>query len=434
MAINFRFVHMADVHLGKQQYGRIERAADFARAFRDVVKHAVDAGVDFVVIAGDLFEQKTVDPETFNVASAGLRRLAEANIPVFAIEGNHEKFLRHGARTWVWYLGQQGLLRLLDIGHENGEVAIRPWRADTGGTYFDLDGVRIFGIGYYGARLPRIVGRFADLAAEIPSSGIEHSICLLHTGVDDKVDYLHSGCTAAELLVLDRVIDYVALGHVHHHFSLPDGPDDEPLLFNPGALENWSSREVGQAKGFFDVAVDTTATPKQRARHVSDVAFCRKYLKLEIDVSMYSAPDELAEAIAACAETHLGLRSDRPIVELRLAGLLRFERGLIEPALYETILKEKLDSLVSRVVLDTVRREIGDSGASDLERTRGDIEADVLKQIFEQYDDFAPHADKLAAVASRLKSESIQSDSPESLVEALTSELERAGILDVADN
>ena len=159
---------MADVHLGKQQYGRPERARDFARAYADVINYSIDVGVDFVLIAGDLFEQKNVDPETFNVAATGLRRLSKAGIPVFAIEGNHEKFLRHGAKTWIWYLQRQGLLHLLDITREPDGIGVRPWQAETGGTYFDLDGVRIFGIGYYGARLPEIVRRFAELAADLP--------------------------------------------------------------------------------------------------------------------------------------------------------------------------------------------------------------------------------------------------------------------------
>ena len=425
---------MADIHLGKQQYGRAERAVDFARAYADVIKYSIDASVDFVLIAGDLFEQKTVDPETFNIAATGLRRLARAGIPVFAIEGNHEKFLRHGARTWVWYLGQQGLLHLLDITRQQDGVGIRPWRAEAGGTYFDLNGIRIFGIGYYGARLPEIVRSLAGLAAELPSSSIEHSICLLHTGVDDKVDYLYSGCTAAELLVLRGVVDDVALGHVHHAFSLPDGANEEPLLFSPGALENWSSREVGRLKGFYDVTVDTTASPKQQARLISGVAFARKYLKLEIKIGSYSAPEEVAEAVERLAEDHRGSRSERPIVELRLSGLLRFERGLVEPGRYERILQERLDCLIARVVLDTDNRQLGESTASDLERTRSEIERSVLEQMFEKYDEFAPHAGKLAAVAARLKSQSIQSESPESLLEALTSELERGGILDVADN
>ena len=425
---------MADVHLGKQQYGRPERAIDFARAYADVINYSIDAGVDFVLIAGDLFEQKTVDPETFNVAATGLQRLFRAGIPVFAIEGNHEKFLRHGAKTWVWYLQRQGLLHLLDITSEPDGIGVRPWQAETGGTYFDLNGVRIFGMGYYGARLPEIIRLFAGLAAELPSSGVEHSICLLHTGVDDKVDYLHSGCTADELLVLRGLIDYVALGHIHHAFTLPDGKEDEPLLFSPGALENWSSREVGRRKGFYDVTVDTTASSRQQARLISNVAFSRKYLKLEIEVASYATPDQLAQAICKLADDQVESRSERPIVELRLSGLLRFERGLVEPRLYERVLHEKLDCLIARVVLDTENRQLGDPMASDLQQTRSEIERSVLTQMFEKYDEFAPHAAELAALAARLKTQSIQSESPESLLEILTSGLGRAGILDVADN
>ena len=81
-------------------------------------------------------------------------------------------------------------------------MSVRPWKDGIGGTYFDLDGVRIFGISYHGAQLPEIIRSFAPLAAALPSEGIEHAICMLHTGVDDKVDYLHSGSTAAELMVL----------------------------------------------------------------------------------------------------------------------------------------------------------------------------------------------------------------------------------------
>ena len=389
--------------------------------------------MDFVLIAGDLFEQKSVDPETFNVAALGLRRLADADIPVFAIEGNHEKFLRHGARTWVWYLGQQGLLRLLDIAHEQGDVAIRPWQERTGGTYFDLDGVRIFGIGYYGARLPRIIDRFKDLAASLPTSGVEHSICVLHTGVDDKVDYLHSGCTAAELLILKDVLDYVALGHVHHRFNVPDGPGDEPFLFNPGALENWSSQEVGREKGFFDVSVDTEAKVRHKARHVSDVTYRRDYLKLEIDADGFATPDSLRAAVAEKAIEAADSGANRPIVELRIHGPIRFERNLLEAQVYERILQDNLDCLVARVIFDSAQRQTGDLARSDLQRTRSELELKVLTELFGQYDDFAPYSSDLAAIASRIKSNANQMLSPEILVEELTSEMARAGLLIDAD-
>ena len=433
MAGKFRFVHMADVHLGKQQYGRPERAVDFARAYADVIGYAVENRVDFVLIAGDLFEQKTVDPETFNVAATGLRRLADAGIPVFAIEGNHDKFLRHGARTWIWYLERQGLLHLLDITRDEDGIGLRPWRPETGGTYFDLNGVRIFGIGYYGARLPEIVRSFASRAADLPSDGIQHSICLLHTGVDDKTDYLHSGCTASELMPLRGLIDYVALGHVHHAFSLPDGAGEQPFLFCPGALENWSTREVGERKGFYDVTVDPAASPRQQARLITEVAFSRRYLKLALDVDRYDAPAQLAEAVADLAEAYADRRLDRPIVELRLSGLLRFERGLVDLKRYEEILRGLLDCLVARVILDTESRPAGQSTPDDLQQARGEIERTVLEQMFARYDEFAPHAAELAAIATRIKAQAIAGDPPEAILESLTFELERAGVID-ADN
>jgi len=81
-----RFIQFADVHLGKTQYGLQERSEDFARAYAEAIKYCLERQPDFILLAGDLFEQKAVDPETFSLASTGLKRLRDAGIPVFAIE------------------------------------------------------------------------------------------------------------------------------------------------------------------------------------------------------------------------------------------------------------------------------------------------------------------------------------------------------------
>jgi DNA repair exonuclease SbcCD nuclease subunit len=86
-----RFLHFADVHLGYQQYGVQERFDDFSRAYLHIVDQAVSQRVDFCLLAGDLFEKRTVDPLAMRVAIEGLRTLREAGIPVIAVEGNHEK-------------------------------------------------------------------------------------------------------------------------------------------------------------------------------------------------------------------------------------------------------------------------------------------------------------------------------------------------------
>ena len=76
-----RFVHLADVHLGYRQYGLVERARDFARAFTSVIDYCVTQRPDFVVIAGDLFDTKSIEPQTYADADAALARLADADIP-----------------------------------------------------------------------------------------------------------------------------------------------------------------------------------------------------------------------------------------------------------------------------------------------------------------------------------------------------------------
>jgi exonuclease SbcD len=57
-----RFLHMADVHLGYQQYGSQERFDDFSQVFLYIVNQAIERQVDFCLLAGDPFEKRTVDP------------------------------------------------------------------------------------------------------------------------------------------------------------------------------------------------------------------------------------------------------------------------------------------------------------------------------------------------------------------------------------
>src|SRR5690348_6799778 len=85
------FIHLADTHLGYEQYGVRERFNDFSRAFWEIMDEAANRPVDFVVIAGDLFNKRAIDALTLIHAVEGLKKLKEKGIPVIAIEGNHDR-------------------------------------------------------------------------------------------------------------------------------------------------------------------------------------------------------------------------------------------------------------------------------------------------------------------------------------------------------
>lgn len=85
-----RILHTADLQLGKIQYESDLRARDFERTCLTILNAAVSHNVDAVVLAGDIFDLPR-PPASATVALAdGVRACANAGIPVFGIEGNHD--------------------------------------------------------------------------------------------------------------------------------------------------------------------------------------------------------------------------------------------------------------------------------------------------------------------------------------------------------
>jgi len=95
---DFRFLHAADLHLDSPLRGL--EADPFApaelirgatrRALGRLVDLAIDEKVDFLLIAGDIYDGDWPDFGTGLFFAAQMRRLTQAGIPVFAIRGNHD--------------------------------------------------------------------------------------------------------------------------------------------------------------------------------------------------------------------------------------------------------------------------------------------------------------------------------------------------------
>ncbi|MEL6327004.1 MAG: metallophosphoesterase, partial [Cyanobacteria bacterium J06626_23] len=104
-----KFLHLADIHLGFDRYDSPERTKDFFFALQDALqRYAIDEKVDFVIIAGDLFEHRMIQPAILNQAQLCLQMLQQAAIPVLAIEGNHDN-RPYGTKTsWLRYLSDWG--------------------------------------------------------------------------------------------------------------------------------------------------------------------------------------------------------------------------------------------------------------------------------------------------------------------------------------
>ncbi len=99
------FLHLADVHLGFDRYNNPKRTTDFFLSLEDaLIRYAIEPQVDFVVIAGDLFEHKVVQPAVLSHAMLALEMLQKAKIPAIAIEGNHDHRPYGSRSSWLRYL------------------------------------------------------------------------------------------------------------------------------------------------------------------------------------------------------------------------------------------------------------------------------------------------------------------------------------------
>lgn len=228
----FKFLHAADLHIDSPLRGlgayedapREELQGASRRALQRTVELARSQAVDFVVLAGDLFDGDWKDYSTGIFLN---RQLARLECPVFCISGNHdaESVL---TRTLEWPANVQRFdvftpeTRLLE--------ACR---------------VALHGQGFADRREDR------NLAAAYPEAVPGYfNLGLLHTSADGREGHeTYAPCTVAQLQA--KGYDYWALGHVHQHEVLCR----DPYIVFPGCLQGRHVRETGP-KGCYIVTVE----------------------------------------------------------------------------------------------------------------------------------------------------------------------------------
>jgi exonuclease SbcD len=407
------FAHLADIHLGNTQYGLSDRFDDFGRAWDDAIRQIIARKVDFVVLAGDLFEKRSVEPLALIQAQDGLRRLRQAGIPVVAVEGNHDAALYRDGFSWMEYLDRQGELKLLDP-CQAGESGYhyRPHQKGGGGCYVDFGGVRVVGQPYLGASAARAI---EEMTARLRLDGTgeaQYVVYVAHAGLEGIVARA-PGCLAeAELAPLRPRIDYVALGHIHQHFER-DG-----WLFNPGSLETCRSDESEAPSGFFIVEVDTDAPEKHRTTLLSN--WRRLFVRLSFGLDGLS---DMASVVSALGP-YLGERAlpfaggDEPVVDLKLTGRLGFDPATLDLEAVRTLVRATFDAL--HVEVRDLAQRPGSAAVEGEDETREEIEYRVLADAFAGNARYAAQSEGWARLTGTLKQMALSGSDPASLVAALT--------------
>lgn len=231
---SFRFLHAADIHLDSPLRGLARHDGLPATRIREATRQALDnlvdlalrEQVDFVVIAGDLYDGTWKDAGTGLYMARALGRLVQAGIRVFLLQGNHD------AASHITH----------DLPLPDGVQRFGTRAPET----FEIDHLRVALHGQSFAQRRVEQDMTPRYPAPVPGW---FNIGVLHTSLSGHGEHeTYAPCTPDALLA--KGYDYWALGHVHERAVWGDGPH---IVF-PGVLQGRHIRESG-AKGATLVSV-----------------------------------------------------------------------------------------------------------------------------------------------------------------------------------
>lgn len=224
----FRFLHCADIHLDSPLRGLsaypgapVEQIRGATRqAFAAMVAWAEEQRVDFVVVAGDLYDGDWKDFQTGLYFTQQMARLGRAGIRVYVVMGNHD--------------AQAGMTKALA---PPANVTVLSHRRPQSVAVEGLDAV------VHGQSFARRDVADNLAASYPPAQAGAFNIGLLHTALSGRDGHdTYAPCSLEQLV--NHGYQYWALGHVHAREVV----HRDPWVVFPGNLQGRNIRESG-AKG-----------------------------------------------------------------------------------------------------------------------------------------------------------------------------------------
>lgn len=346
MARKITFVHASDLHLGAPFRGMRAISERWARRLADaipnaygkIIETALDRKVDFVVIAGDVFDSSHASFSDYRCFFEGLERLAEAGIPAYICTGNHDPY-----SSWSHdFFALPESARMLSA-------------SEPGYLLYERDGEPtcvIAGRGFMNNVWPKdediasgLTRAEANEALGERASRAPFGVGVLHTGLDIDIHKAPSDPRA-----LRRAgFDYWALGHIH----VPIVDDKaNPRIAYSGCIQGRDVRETGK-RGFNVVTVEEGAP--NRVEFVPSASIV--WQQIDVDVSSCSTVSAVVDVVMrAQFDANGPSRCDWMISRVTLLGETDLHDVLARPgvledvraALNETYPDFFVDSLVDR--------------------------------------------------------------------------------------
>jgi exonuclease SbcD len=377
-----KIIHFADLHLGVENYGRINpetglssRLTDFLSALDQLIDYALESSVDLVLFCGDAYKTREPSQTQQREFASRINRLATGNIPVFLLAGNHDmpnaswratttEIFSTLAVKNIYVSSNRPDIYNIPTASGNVQVVAVPWLRRS--TMLNREDYKNLNLEQVNERMQEALTRVISEKAAALDPALP-AVLAAHVLVGDaKVgrgseSLMSIGQEPAVLLsnIALPAFDYVALGHIHKHQVLSENP---PVVYS-GSLERVDFGEENDEKGFYvvDIVPDPAAGKRQVSFEFHPVN-ARRFLTIE------AAPeaddlDPTATVLRAIAGQATGVRD--AVVRLKI-DLPSSIEGQLRNNEIRDALKEAHYATIAREIQRETRLRLGDRTGEEL--------------------------------------------------------------------
>lgn len=260
-----KFVHIADIHfdmpftvLNKSGFAE-KRRLDQRKVFEKVINYIQENNVDFLFIAGDLYENEYVRKSTIEYIDNCFKKIP--NTKIFITPGNHDPYLKNSYyNQYKW--------------NENVKI------------FTDLEKVSIENINLYGYGFTSFYSKKISIPNDLESSKI--NILLMHADLNGTSKEFGEYNPILESELKNSDFDYIALGHIHK-----SNIKENKKIVYPGSLISGGFDELGR-HGMVVGEIDLENKKIQTEFIPLDN---KEFIELEFAIDNINSKEELIENI-----------------------------------------------------------------------------------------------------------------------------------------
>ncbi|MGC8779796.1 MAG: metallophosphoesterase family protein [Anaerolineae bacterium] len=369
-----RLLHTADIHIGMENYGRIDpatginaRVMDSLRRLSDIGDYAIEQGVDVFVFAGDAYKTRDPNPTYQREFARRIKRIADAGIPVLLLVGNHDLPAVARRATSIEIFGvldvpnvyvanREEVLQITCRRGQPLQVATVPYPLRT--ALLSKEQTQGKSLSELDALLQEaMIANIRALAAEVRQRPNIPAILVGHFSVDgashgsERNIMIGRDAALPRSVLADPAFRYVALGHIHKHQSLNHAGAQPPVIYS-GSIERIDFGEEHEPKGFVVAEIGDGPTTWQFVRGYRRQA--RPFVTIRADVR--DAADPTA-AVVAAIRSHSDL--SEAVVKVVVALRQEQEPLLVERELFRALEGAYFVAALQKEVERTDRMRLG---------------------------------------------------------------------------